>query len=81
MELLSPEDGVQVFMHGIKTATMDAVPAATPRLDARRKTPNGRRSCQLQSGTPKKCTTYGSKQEGWKGTIPHGSPGKKQTGK
>ena len=53
MELLSPEDRVQVFMHGIKTATMDAVPAATPRLDARRETPNGRRSCQLQSGTPK----------------------------
>ena len=77
MELLNPEDGVQVFMHAIETATMMRCLLLHARLEARSETQNGRRSCQLQSSTPKRCTTYGSKQEGRKGTITHGSPGKR----
>ena len=81
MELLSPEDGVQVFMHAIETATMDAVPAVTRKIG--RKKGNPKWSSELSAAVkhPKKCTTYESKQEGRKGTIPHGSPGKKQTEK
>ena len=39
MELLNPEDGVQVFMHAIETATMDAVPAVTRKIGRKKGNP------------------------------------------
>ena len=39
MELLSPEDGVPVFMHAIETATMDVVPAVTRKIGRKKGNP------------------------------------------
>ena len=52
-ELLSPEDGIQVFMHAIETATMDAMPTVTRKIGRKKGNPKWERRCQLQSSTPK----------------------------